>query len=197
MIHRAVGLVIERLRLEPTISVYEMSARGALVRFLKRRFPPGAFSEYYADVTPGHYKGRIRCEDVQRLTYEDESFDLVTSTEVFEHVPDDLRGFHEVYRVLRPGGHFVFSVPLRDGPTTLERAFVIDGRIVHVLPPAYHNDRIRGRRRVLAFRTYGRDITNKLQGVGFEANIHLVREPHYGIAEATVLTGRKGMRRRP
>ena len=44
--------------------------------------------------------------------YGDASFDLCTSTEVFEHMPDDLNGFSEIRRVLRPGGRFVFTVLL-------------------------------------------------------------------------------------
>ncbi len=97
----------------------------------------------------------------------DASFDVCTSTEVFEHVPDDARGFAEIRRVLRPGGFFVFTVPLSPGAATVERAALRDGSVHHVLPPVYHGDRVRGRGKVLVFRDYGMDIAERLRRQGF------------------------------
>jgi SAM-dependent methyltransferase len=124
-------------------------------------------SEYFDDVAPGEFRDGVQCQDIQRLTHPDASFDLVTSTEVFEHVADDRRGFAEIRRVLRPGGAFIFTVPIEDADKTVERAILRDGTIEHLLPPAYHDDRIRGRGEVLVFRDYGRDITGRLREAGF------------------------------
>lgn len=190
-IHRAVGVVIDELRLPADSRVYELSTRGALVAFLKRRFSSVTCSEYFDDVKPGEFKGAIQCQDVQGLTYHDGAFDLVTSTEVFEHVPDDRRGFGEIYRVLKPGGYFVLTVPLADQDATVERACLRGGEIVHLLPPEYHGDRIRGLRHVLAFRTYGRDIASRLQSAGFKADIRTVALPSSAISNAKVIVGHK------
>ena len=146
--------------------VYELSSRGALFKVLRREVADFTFSEYFDDVPPGERRAGVLCQDVQRLTFPDGSFDICTSTEVFEHVPDDRRGFAEIRRVLAPGGVFVFTVPLSDGQT-LERAVLDEGRVQHLLPPTYHDDRIRGRGEVLVFRDYGRDITRRLQAAGF------------------------------
>lgn len=105
-----------------TKDVYELSSRGPLVEFLKSRCRSLTCSEYFEGVQPGDYKDGIQCQDVQKLTYPDNSFDICTSTEVFEHVPDDLAGFAEIRRVLRPGGLFLFTVPIFPSPETLERA---------------------------------------------------------------------------
>lgn len=43
------------------------------------------------------------------LDYEDESFDVVTSNGVLEHVPDDRASCGEVFRVLKPGGVFAVT----------------------------------------------------------------------------------------
>ena len=150
-----------------TLSVYELSSRGPLVEFLRRRSAELATSEYLDNVPPGTARDGVLCQDVQQLTFPDASFDVCTSTEVFEHVPDDTRGFREIRRVLRAGGTFVFTVPLREDEVTVERARVQDGRIVHLQPPEYHGDRLRGRDRVLAFRTYGCDIVERLRAAGF------------------------------
>ena len=148
-------------------AVYELSSRGPLFEFLRREVPRLTFSEFFDDLEPGAWRGSVQCQDVQRLTYDDSSFDVVTSTGVFEHVADDARGFREVRRVLRPGGIFVFTVPLSDAEDTVERARMRDGVIEHLLPPEYHGDRIRGRGHVLAYRNYGRDIIERLGKSGF------------------------------
>jgi SAM-dependent methyltransferase len=147
--------------------VYELSSRGPLFVFLRREVADLTFSEYFDDVPPGETRNGVQCQDVERLTYPGASFDLVTSTEVFEHVPHDRAGFAEVRRVLRPGGAYIFTVPLYEADTTVERADLRDGKCVHLLPPEYHDDRIRGRGTVLAYRNYGRDITDRLRAAGF------------------------------
>jgi 2-polyprenyl-3-methyl-5-hydroxy-6-metoxy-1,4-benzoquinol methylase len=51
--------------------------------------------------------------DVQRLPFEDASFDVVLSTEVIEHVPEPALAVNELVRVLRPGGTLVVTTPNR------------------------------------------------------------------------------------
>lgn len=167
-IHLSILQVLQRLypRLSG-LAVYEMSSRGPLYEYLRMRAGQLTCSEFFDDVRPGEFRGEVQCQDVQALTYGDATFDLCTSTEVFEHVPDDRRGFSEIRRVLRPGGRFVFTVPLTETAVTVERAVMEGGVIRHLLEPEYHGDVIRGHGRVLAFRNYGRDIVDRLRESGF------------------------------
>ncbi|MFM2379233.1 MAG: hypothetical protein RLZZ143_1811 [Cyanobacteriota bacterium] len=191
-IHRAVGLTIESLNFSTSTSVYELSSRGALYKFLKGNFKNLYFSEYFDDVPLGLMKNSVVCQDVQNLLLNDESFDLVTSTEVFEHVPDDSKGFSEIYRVLKKDGYFIFTVPLSDKPKTVERCLLQpDGTIIHQLEPEYHGDRIRGQGRVLAFRNYGLDITERLESCGFYAEIRLVNSRSNVIENQKVIIAQK------
>lgn len=146
--------------------VYELSAAGALVAWMRGRARSLTTSELLDGVAPGATRDGVTCQDVQRLTYADASFDLCTSTEVFEHVEDDLAGFREILRVLRPGGMHVFTVPLDTGGTTIERTRLRDGQRVATLPPEYHADRYRGSS-VFCYRNYGADILDRLQRAGF------------------------------
>ena len=149
-----------------TADACELSALGPLVRYLAPRTRSLATSEFIDGVTPGSLHDGVRCENVEQLSYANDSFDLFTSTEVFEHVADDRRGFAEILRVLRPGGWLVFSVPLTGAATTQERTVMIDGERHDVLPPEYHGDRYRGRQ-VFCYRNYGNDIVTRLHNVGF------------------------------
>jgi SAM-dependent methyltransferase len=51
-----------------------------------------------------------------KLPYEDNTFDLVTSDQVFEHVQDQARAFQEIFRVTKPGGHGLHIIPARYMP---------------------------------------------------------------------------------
>jgi len=144
----------------------ELSTRGALADHLRRHARSVALSEYVDGVRGGDVQDGVRCEDVQALTYADASFDLVTHTEVLEHVADDARAFAELFRVLRPGGRLLFSVPLQAGPT-FERARRHAGAIEHLAQPSYHGDPYRAGARILVFRDYGEDIAQRLALAGF------------------------------
>ena len=54
---------------------------------------------------------RLKQSPIERLDFEDESFDVVVSCDVLEHVEDDDAGMREIARVLRPGGICVLTVP--------------------------------------------------------------------------------------
>ena len=168
-----------------TKEVYELSSRGPLVAFLEKNCKELTCSEYFDGVAPGDSHNGILCQDVQQLTFPDNSFDICTSTEVFEHVPNDLAGFAEIRRVLRPGGLFLFTVPLFPSAATVERARLDHNRqLEHLLSARYHGDPIRNHQPVLVYRDYGQDITQRIISQGFStAQLNNPPSPipwHYG-----------------
>lgn len=172
---------------------YELSARGPHVDFLRRSARSVTVSEYLPDVPRGKVQGGVRSEDVQQLTFADESFDLVTHTEVLEHVPDDARAFAELHRVLRPRGVMLFSVPLHGGEHTIARARLRDGVVEHLLPPVHHTDPLRGEG-ILAFRDYGRDILDRVRAAGFsEVFSFAPPSPAPWFTPRDVIVARKGI----
>jgi SAM-dependent methyltransferase len=61
-----------------------------------------------------HERGRGEVQHVaaaEPLPFADESFDLVTTLDVIEHIEDDVNAFRELRRVMRPGGLLLVAVP--------------------------------------------------------------------------------------
>ena len=54
--------------------------------------------------------GALRA-DARRLPFPDASFDIVITSEVLEHIGDDVGAIAEMVRVLKPGGRFAATVP--------------------------------------------------------------------------------------
>ncbi len=55
----------------------------------------------------------LSCAPCEQLPLGDETFDLILSHEVLEHVQDDRAAMEEMVRVIRPGGYIVLFVPNR------------------------------------------------------------------------------------
>ncbi|GAC1323169.1 MAG: class I SAM-dependent methyltransferase [Thermoleophilaceae bacterium] len=53
----------------------------------------------------------VQVAPIEEMPFGDASFDVVTSLDVIEHTPDDVRSLSELRRVTRPGGALVVTVP--------------------------------------------------------------------------------------
>ena len=126
-------------------------------------------------------------QNLEQLTFLDESFDIVITSDVMEHVRLDDRAHREIFRVLKPGGIYLFTVPhIRSMEKTLIRVQTPDPddprKDVHLLEPEYHGDtNSDGGDGVLAYRTYGRDIEERLREIGFEVDYSREDQANEGI----------------
>jgi len=157
-----------------SLRIHEFGFSGAIATTL-RGWDNFSVSEYYDDIPPGAVGPHgVRCEDLHNLTFPDNSFDLVITQDVLEHVSDPLRALEEIFRVLKPGGVHVFTVPRdNDKPYSTRRALIELGKIKHLLPPVYHGDPVR--EKALVFTDFGMDLVELVKSVGFQFLEHQVR----------------------
>ncbi len=94
-----------------SLVIYEPGFIGPFRRYFRglRRYTQSRYE-------PGRAKGErlgpgLENQDLMDLTFADDQFDLVISSDIFEHVRKPLEAFSEVHRVLKKGGMHIFSIP--------------------------------------------------------------------------------------
>jgi SAM-dependent methyltransferase len=140
-------------------------------------------SEYLGpDVQPGQIINGMRHEDVQRLSLSSASLDLVISSDVWEHVPDPYGAHAEVLRVLKPGGHHIFTVPFHQMDVLDDRRaeLAAGGTVHHMKPPIYHSDPM-SPEGTLVFTIFSLEMLSKLEQLGFRATFYCLYAPWLGI----------------
>jgi SAM-dependent methyltransferase len=99
-------------------------------------------SQLFPDKKPGSTISGVRCENLEKLSFADNSIDLHITQDVLEHVFHPSVVFKEIARTLKPGGAHVFTVPLvnKNKPTKLRSIISDDGNVVNLEPPVYHGN---------------------------------------------------------
>lgn len=130
-----------------SLTIHESSPgeRGASKR-LSRECAGYIASHYFPGREPGSTTGRFRCENLEALTFADESIDLHVTQDVMEHVFHPSKAFKEIARTLKPNGAHIFTVPLvnKHKASTRRAERGDDGRVRHLEPPLYHGNPIDG-----------------------------------------------------
>jgi len=152
------------------LRVAEINRIDGLHEALKR-LPHHAYSEFLSGVEPGSSHDGVRCEDLTRLSYADESFDLVLTSETLEHLPDLDAALREIHRVLAPGGLHVFTIPMLPVVArTFARARLRpDGSMETLARPISHPGGDTG---YPVFTEFGTDFPALLDAQGFATTTH-------------------------
>ncbi len=132
--------------------------------------PHLSFSEYDPGAIGGLTSTGVRSEDLTNLTYGDESFDVILTSETLEHAPALEPALREIHRVLVPGGRHIFTIPLLPGiPETFARSVVLaDGSVEDRAPRICHPGGDWG---YPVFTEFGADLPELLKRAGFEADV--------------------------
>ena len=164
------------------LKIYEPGLIGPF-RNLFNKLPGYCNSYFWEDVQPGEFRENIQCQDLINLTYEDNSFDLVLSSDIFEHVRKPFAGFQEINRVLKPGGFHIFSIPSQR-PMPSKTVFRVDTsgpEDVFVLPRHYHSAPMGGKS--LVYTDFGEDMVKIMAGDGIDLKME---SPPSQIAPAAI-----------
>ena len=158
--------------------VYIAEANSVLSDFLKRKLKPKLFvcSEYFG---PAHQSGEIvngiLHEDLLCTSFADDTFDLVISAEVLEHVPDALAAEKELMRILKPGGIYCFTVPFLPAAEHDQILADVDehGKVRHFAEPQFHGDPLRPQEGILVYRIFSfNDLKQRFEAMGHEFKSH-------------------------
>lgn len=90
---------------------------------------------YYPGIASVIIHNRVYCEDLEHLSFPDESIDLHITQDAFEHLFNPEKAFFEIYRTLKYGGAHIFTVSIvrKQQPSICQASLLSDG------PIAYHN----------------------------------------------------------
>lgn len=156
--------------------------RGASRRFA-RDCPQYIPSQYFAHQRTGTMVDGYRCENLEQLTFPDDSIDLHVTQDVFEHVLRPERAFAEIARTLKPGGAHIFTVPLvnKGQPSRMRIELDPAGAVSHLLPPEYHGNPI-DKQGSLVTIDWGFDIREHIStACGLDTEIIHLDDPSKGV----------------
>lgn len=148
-----------------SLAIYEPGVSGAHRGYMKA-LPRYRQSCYRQALPRGSQVDGIVNQDLEQLTFESGSFDVVVTSDILEHVRKPSAAFAEIQRVLKPGGRHVFTVPLQY-PMPRETTYRVDTSTDHdqlILPPMYHGDGNGGRS--LVYTDFGEDMLEHLEQSG-------------------------------
>jgi SAM-dependent methyltransferase len=156
------------------LRVYIAETNSVLSDFLRQNLRPHLFvcSEYFGSShKSGDIVDGILHQDLQRTSFDDETFDIVITSEVFEHIPDAISAEIEVMRILKRGGVYCFTVPF---PPASEHDLVLarmdeKGTVEHLAEPQFHDDRLRPDEGILVYRLFSfNDLKERFGAMGHE-----------------------------
>lgn len=174
ILHVIIEAVKKRIDNQQSVSLYAMEQITPLFTWLSNNLNITCIgSEYLGDdieggnIVDGIIKG-MRHENVEALSFFNQSFDIITSNDVLEHVNLPELAIREMYRVLKPGGEIFITVPFHlNEVKTVRRAKLVDGKLQHILSPMYHGNPL-SEEGSLVFNDFGWEFVEQLKEVGFE-----------------------------
>jgi SAM-dependent methyltransferase len=140
-------------------------------------------SEYYGpQYKSGEMVNGVLHEDLINLSFVDETIDIVLSSDVLEHVPRPYDAHREIWRVLKPKGRHIFTVPFYQTEFLDETRAMHDenGELRLMKEPQYHGDPLRPEG-ALVYTIFSLQMLVEMRKIGFRTNLYHLYKPWYGI----------------
>ncbi len=142
-------------------SLWKKFKDGAVLHFAPERNlaerirNSGLITYVKADLFPASLD--IVREDITKLSFIDEVFDIVIANHILEHVPDDAAALREIFRVLKPGGIAILQTPFSSKLTATSEDCMITSAA----------ERLKAYGQEDHVRLYGNDLFVRIEGAGF------------------------------
>ena len=125
-------------------------------------------------------------QNLEALTFPDNSFDIVITSDVMEHIRLDDLAHKEIHRILKPGGIYLFTVPhFRHQFQTYYRVAVTDpsdpSKDIYLTEKEYHGNVNSPGEGALSYRSYGTDLDKTLNALGMGVEYTKEDFPETGI----------------
>jgi SAM-dependent methyltransferase len=172
-----------------TLAIHESSPaeRGVSAKLAKEA--PGYVASHY---DPSMQRGSLhaagwRCEDLEAQTFPSESFDIVITQDVLEHLFEPELAVREIARTLRPGGAHIATTPIvagKGGGPSRRRARRNGETVEHLFEPQYHHNPIDPNGSLVTF-DWGYDIADMIdRAAPFATRIECIENADIGVLGA-------------
>lgn len=166
------------------LKVWNMEASRAVHHALQDHLKDHYISSEYleGDLTSGTYQNNMMHVDCQNTHFKDNSLDIILSSDVMEHVPCPQNALKEAFRILKNGGHYIYTAPFYQHRFTNEIRATLetDGVIAHHKKPWYHDDPLRPAG-ALVYTVFAPEHLCEIEALGFQAKLYQVYSPLRGI----------------
>jgi len=164
------------------IRIFAPEAITALALRLRGIYPGFIGSEFTEDQNLINWMYPIPIEDLQNISFRNDTFDIVSTNEVLEHVPSIDAALKEIFRILNPSGVHIGTVPFRFMDRhSVRKASIEDGQVIHISEPEYHGNPMDASGGSLVFEVPGWDILERARACGFStAEMRFVASSRHG-----------------
>ena len=183
---RALALVLENLCPDwRSLFIHESSPtpRGISLK-LKKECKQYIESQYYPAQPLGIIINGFRNENLEKLTFANNTFDLFVCLDVLEHVNYPEYVFKELERTIKPGGSILFTVPTYKALSkSIRRAkYMTDGKVDFLgFVPEYHGNPINSNGSLVTFH-YGYDLPELIKlWCGLDTCVYRFHDKFHGI----------------
>jgi SAM-dependent methyltransferase len=180
--HRALFIVLKNVFPQyQDLRIYEPAPGGAVSAKLKKECKHYTVSHYFPDVTPGKMEKGFRCENIEETTFDNSSFDIIVTQDVFEHILHPNKAFAEIKRILKPDGVHIFTIPFNNDKRTDFRVLEDKDGMKFTKEPIFHGNPI-DKKGSLVITDWGFDLFDYIfRHSGMNTNIFSIRDEKLGL----------------
>lgn len=155
------------------MKIHESSPNGNILRMFREQCAQYTYSYWYEDEALGReLQSGSTNQNLENLTFEDETFDIFITQDVLEHVNRPEKVLMEISRTLKKGGKHIFTTPLYPFKKTIPRIKMHGDKRELILPPIYHGNPISRDGSLVTYEWGGYDFLEMVDEItGMESKI--------------------------